>query len=118
MTLSLLVLHATSRRFEIRLRKGPDLDEPSPSGLYLGCMHEPFVAGTKGAGHSYNMESFFRACVNQYVSLTGFSDGVRSVPTPFLPEDQNMSVAGRTPRPLLGVDGRECPWCRIPFDLN
>ena len=50
-----------------RLRRGLDLDEPSPSGLYLGCLHERFAEDTKRSGIIYNTES------QQYVALTGFS---------------------------------------------
>ena len=89
-----------------RLRRGLDLGGPAPSGLYLGDQHDRIVQGTKGAGISYNMESFFKDCVAQYVRLTGYTGGFRTVTTPFLVEDQNTSVAGRPPRPLKGA---ECP---------
>jgi hypothetical protein len=76
------------------------------------------VQGTKGAGISYTMESFFKDCVAQYVRLTGYTGGFRAVATPFLAEDQNTSIAGRTPQPLKGAVVRDCPWCRIPIDVK
>ena len=77
-----------------RLRKGLDLDDPAPSGLYLGCQHERFVQGTKGAGISYNMESF-----SAIVLLSTFA--LPAIPVAFVLLRRHFWSKTRTPRLLV-----------------
>ena len=78
-----------------RLRKGLELEDPTPTGLYLGCIHEVDTSVPKVTAITYNMELLFKDCVAAYVSLTGHSKGFKHVMTPFLPEDQSESTVGR-----------------------
>ena len=71
-----------------RLRQGLDLDDPEPSGLYLGCKHERFQVGPMCVGVSYNMESLFSGCIELYLQLIPSIGGLaqlRDVATPFPP---------------------------------
>ena len=58
------------------MRKGLELDDPAPLGLYLGCIHERVVqqkGNVKTIGTTYNMGSFFEGCVNQNVTMAGYN---------------------------------------------
>ena len=99
------------------LRQGLDLDRPEPSGLYLGCKHESFQIGSTCRGIIYNMESFFRECIDLYIQLTGHNGRFRPAAAPFLSEDMNESDVSRLP---ASTGGRvtECPWCKLTFDVG
>ena len=47
-----------------RLRKGLDLEPPTPTGLYLGCLHEKYHEGSSLSVVCYNMESFSRSVLS------------------------------------------------------
>ena len=97
------------------IRKGLQMEDPTPLGTFLGCEHkrEEFVMadGTKAIRMSYKMEQFMRSCVERYCQ---HAPGVRLsiVDTPFLPEDQVDSPAGR---PICDGPCIECPWLRHSF---
>ena len=84
------------------------LEEPTPTGRYLGCQHQesmgdvvprlspsaelPGVTPSKEAKHrvrvlTYDMSSFVEQCVSSYLELAGRDRGsLHEVPTPFLDE--------------------------------
>ena len=76
------------------IRKGLNMEPPTPLGNFLGCRHEEVTVslpnGVKARGRSYNMEEFFRSCVQLYLDLAP-GTRLRNVETPFLPEDQSKS---------------------------
>eukprot|EP00974_Lingulodinium_polyedra_P052681 5067949-Lingulodinium_polyedra.AAC.1 len=57
------------------------------------------------------MEIFIDACIDKYIELSGVKE-FKPASTPFLPEPQETSPAGR-----LAFTGRvvERPWCRRAF---
>ena len=91
-----------------------DIAEPTPTGLFLGAQHETFESkakdGTPVRGIMYNMEDYLQSCVDRYCELSkgiiGKDANMIHVPTPFLPEDQKDSDAGRP------CD--HCPCCGKP----
>ena len=52
------------------IRKGLQMEDPTPLGTFLGCEHkrEEFVMadGTKAIRMSYKVEQFMRSCVERY----------------------------------------------------
>ena len=84
------------------------LEEPTPTGRYLGCQHQesmgdlaphlspsaelPGITPSKEAKHrvrvlTYDMSSFVEQCVSSYLELAGHDrESLRDVPTPFLDE--------------------------------
>ena len=75
-----------SRPVYLYLRKGLEIEDPAPLGLYLGCIHEQVVQQkgyVKTTGTTYNMEYFFERCVSHYVTLTKYNKEFRKVPTLF-----------------------------------
>eukprot|EP00974_Lingulodinium_polyedra_P041539 3990248-Lingulodinium_polyedra.AAC.1 len=60
------------------------------------------------------MEGCIDSCVSKYMELSGVRE-LRAASTPFLPEVQGTSVAGRPSHhgPVV-----ECPWCRHAFPLT
>ena len=67
---------------------------------------------------TYNMEDFFRSCVDLYLALSrerGFNANLRNVSTPFIAEDQAESPQGAPcgTGPVL-----YCPYCRHAFSQS
>ena len=67
--------------------------------------------GTKAVLFKYEMENFMRSCVEKYLE---HAPGLRlkTVETPFLPEDQACSPQGK---PCQDGPLHECPWCFHSF---
>ena len=67
---------------------------------------------------TYNMEPFFRSCVDKYLALArelGFNANLRNVPTPFLNEDHANSPQGK---PCGDGPALYCPCCRHAFPYS
>ena len=100
------------------IRKGLDIEPPTPIGVYLGCNHEE---GTIKVGDiiartmTYNMEDFLTSCVDRYLELAGDGVTLRTVATPFLVEGQGTSPQGS---PCAPGPYSECPWCKHTFPAN
>ena len=85
------------------IRRGLQMDDPEPIGLYLGCVHEPFEMDHPSGGEvrqvRYNMEEYLRSTVTKYVELvrktTGAEPKLSKVPTPFLQENHSENPAAR-----------------------
>ena len=97
------------------------LEEPVPAHLYLGCIHEkrriPLAGGRSAQAVVYNMESYLESTVRKYCSLVkelneGKEVKLKTVATPFLPEDHSDAPA-RVPR--SGESAVCCPWCQHSF---
>ena len=76
------------------IRAGLQMEDPTPLGVFLGCNHvrtEVTLAdGTRATMMKYEMEGFMRSCVDRYLEhAPGMR--LRTVETPFLPEDQATS---------------------------
>ena len=70
-----------------KLREGLKMDDPEPTGRYLGCQHETgeiTVEGKKYRTMTYNMEEFFDSCLDRYTELAGPTFKYKKVSTPFL----------------------------------
>ena len=67
--------------------------------------------GCKATLFKYEMADFVRSCVKKYLEHAPGAR-LRTVDTPFLPEDQRHSPQGAP-----AVDGplHECPWCQRTF---
>ena len=80
------------------VRAGLNMEDPTPLGNFLGCRHEAvsvkLPGGVIARGRSYNMEEFFRSCVQLYLDLAP-GTRLRNVETPFLPEEHQKCGAGR-----------------------
>ncbi len=101
------------------LRKGLSIEPESTVSLYLGCHH---TLGTTALpdGHvvrsmTYDMSDVLQSCVDVYVTLAGGDVRLRSVGTPFLPEDQRQSDAGS---PCCDGPVVECPRCAHTFSTK
>ncbi len=98
------------------LQKGLTIEAPTPVGVYLGCGHEvgqiKTVGGTTAQTVTYNMEDFLTSCVERYLELAGPGTKMKHVATPFLPDDQNLSLCRK---PLVEGPSIECPWCNHTF---
>ena len=93
-----------------RLRKNLKMDDPEPSGRYLGCEHEIKKVSVDGKSYTtmtYNMEEFLDSCLAKYTEVAGGNVKFKHVPTPFL--DDFVKKGPRAP----SGDGiwHECPWC-------
>ena len=107
-----------AKGWELVRQSGLKIEDPTPPGFFLGCLHEGFEAevnGRKVRGFKYNMESYLRDTVVKYVEMvkkqTGKSVNLqvkKQAPTPFLPEDQKAAPSGR---PLSDSKARTCPYC-------
>ena len=97
------------------IRSGLQMETPTPIGVFLGCNHVretiTLTDGTKATMMKYEMEGFMRSCVDRYLE---HAPGMRlkTVETPFLPEDQMTSPQG-APK-CAGAVGL-CPWCSHSF---
>ena len=101
------------------IRQNLRLEEPAPANLYLGCLHEKIQVKTaKGSatGMVYDMEDYLTSTVDSYLALankvTGQVPALRSVNTPFLPEDHHNSPARK---PCSDGPTTTCPWCKHTF---
>ena len=100
------------------IRQGLTMEEPEKLGVFLGCNHVrqevKLADGRTAVQMRYEMESFMRSCVELYKELAP-SSRLRTVDTPFLPEERALSPHGK-----LLKDGpiRECPWCRHSFPAD
>ena len=90
----------------IQIRKGIKVEDPTPTGKYLGCDHNIFEVYIKGGGSpvhdqvpkgtpnsvkvkvlAYSMREFFRSCFERYQELAGLKGkALPKVETPFLDE--------------------------------
>ena len=67
---------------------------------------------------TYNMEDFFKSCVDKYVSLAtecGSKPQLKPVPTPFISEDHPESPQGK---PFGCGPPIYCPMCRHAFSAE
>ena len=80
------------------IRQGLTMEEPEKLGVFLGCNHVreevKLADGRTATQMRYEMESFMRSCVELYKELAP-SSRLRTVDTPFLPEDQALSPHGK-----------------------
>ena len=106
------------------IKKGLKIEDPKTidkSGvLYLGCKQSvdyiTLPDKTKITTMTYDMENFLESCVSSYLELVGLTaDKLRSVPTPFIPEDHRESPAGA---PQGGDNQTSCPWCKHTFSAS
>ena len=93
-----------------RLRKNLKMDDPEPSGRYLGCEHEIKKVSVDGKSYTtmtYNMEEFLDSCLAKYTEVAGGNVKFKHVPTPFL--DDFVKKGPCAP----SGDGiwHERPWC-------
>ena len=97
------------------IRKGLQMEDPTPLGVFLGCAHKiekvPIGTGQMAAIIGYDMSEFMANCVRKYLDL---APGARLRPadTPFLPEDHALSPQGA---PKTDGPVSECPWCLHTF---
>ena len=94
-----------------RLRKGLTMDDPEPTGRYLGCQHEAgevTVDGNTYRTMTYNMEEFFDSCIEKYTSLAGPGFKLKKVPTPFVEDLVKHGPCA----PSHDGDWMECGWCK------
>ena len=96
------------------IRKHLEVEEEQPANLFLGCTHERSVVKVGNSSVNvvtYNMEDYLASTVDAYCkmvkNLTNEDVKLIQVPTPFLPEDQKWSEAGR---PME----EDCPTCGCP----
>ena len=96
------------------IRKYLEVEEEQPANLFLGCTHERSVVKVGNSSVNvvtYNMEDYLASTVDAYCkmvkNLTNEDVKLIQVPTPFLPEDQKWSEAGR---PME----EDCPTCGCP----
>jgi hypothetical protein len=72
------------------ISKGIQLEKPEPLGLYLGCKHiqskQVLPDGSAVNMISYDMEDFFKSCVDLYVSLAPPEFKIKPAFTPFPPD--------------------------------
>eukprot|EP00972_Heterocapsa_arctica_P038976 5741275-Heterocapsa_arctica.AAC.1 len=61
------------------------------------------------------MEDFLTSCVERYMELAGPGTKLRLVSTPFLADDQNLSLVRKPLRPGPCI---ECPWCKHTFNYS
>ena len=103
------------------IKKGLNVEGPKPVDkdgvLYLGCKQSidkiTLSNNVTVTAMTYDVENFLESCVSSYLELAGLSkDKLRSVPTPFLPEDHRESPAGA---PSKGDAQMSCPWCKHIF---
>ena len=123
------------------IKKHIQIETPTPLGHFLGCTHDVFDAQVcvlgketeegqsqggsskthKVRGVSYNIENFFRQCVDKYMSLFGKKKKVamKFAATPFVDEtkDQKTSPQG-APAPGDIKNAHTCPWCCNLFEPN
>ena len=71
-----------------------DTTEPTDVGHFLGCKQTcgtmAFEDGSSAVTMTYEMSQFLKSCVDQYLSLSGRTQAsLRTVTTPFLPEDSS-----------------------------
>ena len=100
------------------LRIGLDIEPESKLGMYLGCSCEKGTItlpdGKIAHCVTYNMEDFLDQCVQRYLVATKSNERLKKADTPFLPEDQKLSLAGA---PHCSGPGVECPWCKHTFPM-
>ena len=94
----------------------------SAAAHFLGCTHEKgsftLPNGTVVTSMTYNMEPFFKSCVDKYFSLAreqGFAANLKDVPTPFISEDHTESPQGK---PCGDGPALYCPNCRHAFPYS
>ena len=97
----------------IETEKSLTFEEGVISGTYLGCEQEirrtKMPDGKVIPSFSYSMESFLGSCVDRYLELAPPGTKLKSVPTPFVPEDTKDGPAGRPCQATGPV--AQCPHC-------
>ena len=100
------------------LHKHLQIEDPKPSGHFLGCTVElddiVLPNGIKARRCVWNMEDFFKSCVERYLSVCEKGTRLKNVTTPFIPEDTKQGPAGAPKHDSKKFV--ECPYCKHTFD--